>query len=69
MDAETGKVIPLAGAGFRLYRPDGSLITQTFTYPKVTTIDTFYTNGDAYCCRFIGYFVNFEPNGLTNPAF
>lgn len=48
VDAETGKVIPLAGAGFRLYRPDGSLITQTFTYPAVTTIDTFYTNSDGY---------------------
>ncbi len=42
VDAETGKVIPLAGAGFRLYR------TQTFTYPEVTTIDTFYTNSDGY---------------------
>ena len=48
VDAESGKVIPLAGAGFRLYRPDGSLITQTFTYPEVTTIDTFYTNSDGY---------------------
>ncbi len=48
VDAETGRVIPLAGAGFRLYRPDGSLITQTFTYPEVTTIDTFYTNSDGY---------------------
>ena len=48
VDVETGKVIPLAGAGFRLYRPDGSLITQTFTYPEVTTIDTFYTNSDGY---------------------
>lgn len=48
VDAETGKVIPLAGAGFRLYRPDRSLITQTFTYPEVTTIDTFYTNSDGY---------------------
>jgi len=48
VDAETGKVIPLAGAGFRLYRPDGSLITQTFTYPEVTTIDTFYTNSAGY---------------------
>ena len=48
VDAETGKVIPLAGAGFRLYRPDGSLITQTFTYPEVTIIDTFYTNSDGY---------------------
>ena len=48
VDAETGNVIPLAGAGFRLYRPDGSLITQTFTYPEVTTIDTFYTSSDGY---------------------
>lgn len=48
VDAETGKVIPLAGAGFRLYRPDRSLITQTFTYPAVTTIDTFYTSSDGY---------------------
>ena len=46
VDAETGKVIPYAGAGFQLYRPDGSLITQTFTYPEVTTIDTFYTNDE-----------------------
>ena len=48
VDAETSKVIPLADAGFRIYRPDGSLITQTFTYPAVTTIDTFYTNSDGY---------------------
>lgn len=33
VDAETGKTIPYAGAGFQLYRPDGSLITQSFTYP------------------------------------
>ena len=48
VDAETGKTIPYAGAGFQLYRPDGSLITQTFTYPEVTTIDTFYTNDEGY---------------------
>ena len=46
VDAETGKVIPYAGAGFQLYRPDGSLITQIFTYPEVTIIDTFYTNDE-----------------------
>ncbi len=46
VDAETGKTIPYAGAGFQLYRPDGSLITQRFTYPEVTTIDTFYTNDE-----------------------
>ena len=44
VDAETGKAIPYAGAGFQLYRPDGSLITQSFTYPEPTEIDTFYTN-------------------------
>ena len=48
VDAETGKTIPYAGAGFQLYRPDGSLITQTFTYPTPTTIDTFYTNDEGY---------------------
>ena len=46
VDAETGKVIPYAGAGFQLYRPDGSLITQSFTYPTPVTIDTFYTNDE-----------------------
>jgi len=48
VDAETGKTIPYAGAGFQIYRPDGSLVTQTFTYPTVTTIDTFYTNDEGY---------------------
>ena len=48
VDAETGNPIPYAGAGFQLYRPDGSLITQTFTYPEVTVVDTFYTNDDGY---------------------
>lgn len=48
VDAETGQVIPYAGAGFQLYNPDGSLITQTFTYPEITEIDTFYTNAEGY---------------------
>lgn len=48
VDAETGKTIPYAGAGFQLYRPDGSLITQSFTYPAPVTIDTFYTNDEGY---------------------
>ena len=42
-DAETGNTIPYAGAGFQLYDPSGNLVTMTFTYPQVTTIDTFYT--------------------------
>ena len=45
-DAETGKTIPASGAGFQIYRPDGSLITQRITYPEPTEIDTFYTNAD-----------------------
>ena len=48
VDAETGKTIPYAGAGFQLYRPDGSKVEQTFTYPEVSTIDTFYTNAEGY---------------------
>ena len=48
VDAETGKLIPYAGAGFQIYNPDGKLVTMTYTYPEVTTIDTFYTNSDGY---------------------
>ena len=48
VDAETGNTIPYAGAAFQIYRPDGSLVTQTFTYPEVTTVDTFYTNDEGY---------------------
>ena len=48
VDSETGKQIPYAGAGFQIYNPDGKLVTMTYTYPEVTTIDTFYTNSDGY---------------------
>ena len=44
VDAETGNTIPYAGAGFQIFRPDGSKVEMSFTYPEVTTIDTFYTN-------------------------
>ena len=47
-DAETGNTIPYAGAGFQIYDPNGNLVTMTFTYPEVTTIDTFYTTEDGY---------------------
>lgn len=43
-DAETGKTVPYAGAGFQIYDPDGKLVTMTYTYPTPTTIDTFYTD-------------------------
>lgn len=42
-DSTTGKVIPYAGAAFRIYDPSGSPVTMTYTYPEITTIDTFYT--------------------------
>ena len=45
-NAETGNTIPYAGAGFQIYDPNGNLVTMTFTYPEVTTIDTFYTTAD-----------------------
>ena len=48
VDAETGKTIPYAGAGFQIYNPDGSLVSMTYTYPQITTIDTFYTNADGW---------------------
>lgn len=43
-DAESGNVVPLAGHGFQIYRPDGTLVTQTITYPQIIEIDTFYTD-------------------------
>ncbi|MCM1219279.1 MAG: SpaA isopeptide-forming pilin-related protein [Lachnospiraceae bacterium] len=45
-DAETGNTIPYAGAGFQIYDPSGNLVSMTFTYPEITTIDTFYTTAD-----------------------
>lgn len=48
VDSETGKQIPYAGAGFQIYNTDGKPMTMTYTYPEVTTIDTFYTNSDGY---------------------
>lgn len=45
-DSTTGKTIAYAGAGFQIYDPDGNLVSMTYTYPEVTTIDTFYTSSD-----------------------
>ena len=46
IDAETGKTIPYAGAGFQIYDPNGNQVTMTYTYPEITQIDTFYTNSE-----------------------
>ena len=46
VDAETGKTVPYAGAGFQIYDPDGNLITMEYTYPTPTTVDTFYTDSN-----------------------
>ena len=51
VDAETGNTIPYAGAGFQIFRPDGSKVEMTFTYPEVTTIYTFYTNEAEFSLR------------------
>lgn len=46
VDAESGKTIPYAGAGFQICDPTGNLVTMSFTYPTPTTIDTFYTDAN-----------------------
>ena len=44
-DAETGKVIPAAGIGFKVKNADtGECITQHINYPTPMDIDTFYTD-------------------------
>lgn len=45
-DAETGKVIPLAGTQFKIKDSAGNWVTQKYNYPKPTTIDTFTTAED-----------------------
>ncbi|MCB6202664.1 MSCRAMM family protein [Extibacter muris] len=39
-DAETGKVIPLAGTQFKIKYSARNWVTQSYKYPKPTTIDT-----------------------------
>lgn len=48
VDAETGKSIAFAGAGFEIYDGNGHRISMQYTYPEVTTIQTFYTNSEGY---------------------
>lgn len=48
LDAETGKQIPYAGAGFEIYDREGHRVSMQFTYPEVTEIHTFYTNSEGY---------------------
>lgn len=45
-DAETGKNIAYAGAGFQIYDADGKLVTMEVTYPDREVIDTFYTDSN-----------------------
>lgn len=45
-DAETGKVIPLAGTQFKIKDSAGNWVRQSYNYPKPTTIDTFSTADD-----------------------
>lgn len=48
VDKETGKAVAYAGAGFEIYDSSGKKVSQTFTYPKKTTISTYYTNSEGY---------------------
>ena len=44
-DAESSKVIPVSGVGFKIWSVDDEkYISQTINYPEETTLDTFYTN-------------------------
>ena len=44
-DAETGKIIPAAGIGFKVRNTDtGEYIVQHINYPTPTDIDTYYTD-------------------------
>lgn len=44
-DAETGKIIPAAGIGFKVRNTDtGEYIVQHITYPTPVDIDTYYTD-------------------------
>ena len=44
-DAETGKVIPAAGVGFKVRNTDtGEYIVQHINYPTPVDIDTYYTD-------------------------
>ena len=43
-DAKTGKTIKLANTAFKLLDSDGSVVTQTVSYPTRREIDTFYTD-------------------------
>lgn len=47
-DAETGRTIPMAGAGFEIYDASGNKVSMSYTYPTLTTIDTFYVSEDGY---------------------
>ncbi len=44
-DAETGKIIPAAGIGFKVRNTDtGKFVVQHITYPTPADIDTYYTD-------------------------
>lgn len=50
-DAETGKIIPYneaQGAMFQILDKDGNVMKFKYTYPEVTTIDTFTINSKGY---------------------
>ncbi len=45
VDAESGKVIPLAGAKFQIKDSSGDIVKQHIQYPQPVTLDIFETDG------------------------
>jgi hypothetical protein len=43
-DSETGNTIPLAGATFKIQKPDGTFVSQQIMYPTPSVIDEFITD-------------------------
>lgn len=68
VDAESGKSIPYAGAGFKIYDPQGNQVKMTFTYPTPTTIDVFYTdaNGSLVTPEKLDYGKGYSILGFTH---
>ena len=73
-DAETGEVIPIAGAEFQLLDQDKNPVTMTVHYPQETVYSAFktvsYTQLDVYKRQAYGMAVReiFSHRGRRDPA-
>ncbi|MBD5081119.1 MAG: Cys-Gln thioester bond-forming surface protein, partial [Ruminococcaceae bacterium] len=62
VDSETGETIPLSGAAFQIYDPEGNLVVQTSTYPEYDVCDTYYTdvNGELVTPEPLAYGIGYK---------